>query len=226
MSSNNDDLEFLTELEEKKCNLERAMQGQRDIWGHSTLGLEAKNIAMSMLATKHGMYTKIPINCKAESCPYREQCALLKYDIVPEGEPCPIETSQIELRYQGYREDFNLDEGSFTDKNIVSEIINLDIQIERCKALMANEGVPVVDVVAGVSEEGEPFFRPEVSKFADAYERFLERRNKLYQLMKATRADKKEVSGGEQGITEVITMIKAMDIEGAFVEDTKPAHLE
>lgn len=226
MSNKETETALQVDLESKKQSLMQAISDQRDVWGHSTLGLEAKNIAMSLLATKHGMYAKIPIHCKGGDCPYSEHCMLLKYDIVPVGEPCPIETSQIELRYQGYKNDFDLDESSFTDRNIVSEIINLDIQIERCKALMANEGVPVVEVVAGVSEQGEPIFRPEVSKYADAYERFLERRNKLYHLMKATRSDKKEVGSTEQGMAEVITMIKTMDVEGAFIEDQRPEHLK
>jgi hypothetical protein len=105
------------------------------MWGYSNVGLEAKRAAMSMLATKTGMYARIPLVCKAESCPYSESCNLLPYNLAPLGEPCPIETAQIEVRYAGYDRDFNLDTASFTDKNLVAELIKHDIMLERCRRL-------------------------------------------------------------------------------------------
>lgn len=197
-----------------------------NVWGHSSLGIEAKNAAMSMLATKHGLYSKIPISCKSDDCPYRESCVLLRCGIAPEGEICPVEAAQIEMRYEGYNKDFNLDTSSFTDKNIVSEIINLDIQIERCKALMAKEGVPVVDVIVGVDENtGSPLYRPEVSKFQDAYERVLEKRNKLYNLMEATRKDRKEQGPESKSIEQIISAALAMDANDEFIIEERPEGL-
>ena len=196
------------------------------VWGHSETALEAKRAAMSMLATKHGLYAKITISWKADECHYRETCLILKYGIAPEGEICPMEAAQIETRYAGYDSDFNLDESSFTDRNIVSEIINLDIQIERCKALMASEGVPVVDVIVGMDEgTGAPLYRPEVSKFQDAYERLLERRNKLYNLMEATRKDRKEDVQETQSIDSVIAAALMKQANDEFVIDAKPEGL-
>lgn len=209
---------------QSRLNFERAIS-QQNIWNHSSLGMEAKRAAMTMLSTKHGMYARIPLVCKADTCPYSESCQLLAYGLAPQGEYCPIETAQIELRYTGYSNDFNIDESSFTDKNLVSEIINLDIMIERCKALMAKEGVPVVDVVAGISEQGEEFYRPEVSKFFDAYERAAKRRNELYQLMMATRRDKKNDITEEKGIREILAEVIEADANGGFVVEERPAHL-
>lgn len=197
-----------------------------NVWGHTDMALEAKRVAMSMLATKHGLYAKIPISCKADECPYRASCLILKYGIAPEGEICPMEAAQIETRYEGYNQDFNLDESSFTDRNIVSEIINLDIQIERCKALMAVEGVPVVDVIVGVDENtGTPLYRPEVSKFQDAYERLLERRNKLYSLMEATRKDRKDDVQEVQNIDSIIAAALTKQANDEFIIEERPEGL-
>ena len=35
---------------------------------------------MTMLSTKTGMYARIPLVCKANSCPYAEKCQLLNYN--------------------------------------------------------------------------------------------------------------------------------------------------
>lgn len=91
-------------------NRELLEQNLTNMWGHSSLGLEAKKAAMSMLSTKNGMYARIPLLCKANGCPYADSCMLLKYDLAPLGEPCPKETAEIELRYSAYDTDFELDQ--------------------------------------------------------------------------------------------------------------------
>lgn len=205
--------------EEETCNAianrENFEKNIKNLWGHSEVGMEAKRAAMTMLSTKTGMYAKIPIVCKGENCPYAESCPLLPYDLAPVGEKCPIEAAQIELRWAGYDEDFDLEYSSFTDKAIVSEIINADIMMERCKALMSKEGVPVVEVVAGIAENGEVYTRPEVSKYWEAYERANKKRNEAYQLMMATRRDKKDKGEASKSITEILADAVT---EGAFVE--------
>ena len=119
MSNTNNNTEYVSDLEsteteeEVTCqavvNRENFERNLRNMWGYSNVGLEAKRAAMSMLATKTGMYARIPLVCKAESCPYSESCNLLPYNLAPIGEPCPVETAQIELRYAGYDKDFDLD---------------------------------------------------------------------------------------------------------------------
>ncbi|MED1125309.1 hypothetical protein [Bacillus atrophaeus] len=222
MSDEREDLEMdevtvldLDERSEAITNRENFESNIRNLWGHSEVGVQAKQAAMTMLSTKTGMYAKIPILCKADSCPYAESCPLLAYDLAPLGEFCPIETAQIELRYEGYSKDFDLEYASFTDKAIVSEIINADIMMERCKAMMAKEGVPVTEVVAGIAENGEIYTRPEVSKYWDAYEKAQKKRNEAYQLMMATRRDKKDDGNKSKSLTEIIADAVT---EGQFVE--------
>lgn len=204
---------------EAVMNRENFERNLNNMWGYSNVGIEAKRAAMSMLATKTGMYSRIPLVCKAENCPYSESCSLLPYNLAPYGEPCPMETAQIEIRYAGYEKDFNLDTASFTDKNLVSELINHDIMLERCKALITKEGVLVTDVVAGIAENGEEFYRPEVSKHWEAYERVQKKRNEIYNLMMATRKDNKDKEAqGEDSITKMMADMFAAD----FVVEEKP----
>jgi hypothetical protein len=202
-----------------------AMLVAQNLWGHSDVGLQAKRAAMTMLSTKTGMYAKIPLLCKADSCPYSDNCPLLPYDLAPHGEYCPVETAQIELRAISYSQEFDLENASFTDKNLVNEIISLDIMLERCKALMAKEGTPVVEIVAGMTERGEEIKQPAVSKAWEAYEKMSKKRNEDYQLMMATRKDKKDNGEGkEKTVTEIIA--EAIGEEGFMDVEERPEHFK
>ena len=223
MTVNNEEFVSDIAVDNSKCeavmNRENFERNLTNMWGYSNVGIEAKRAAMSMLATKTGMYSRIPLVCKADNCPYSESCSLLPYNLAPYGEPCPMETAQIEIRYAGYEQDFNLDTASFTDKNLVAELINHDIMLERCKALITKEGVLVTDVVAGIAENGEEFYRPEVSKHWEAYERVQKKRNEIYNLMMATRKDNKDKEAqGEDSITKMMADMFATD----FVVEEKP----
>lgn len=213
-------------LDEKSIAIQNREELERNlinIWGHSDLGLEAKKAAMAMLSTKNGMYARIPLICKGSSCPYADSCMLLKYELAPTGEPCAKETAEIELRYSAYNDDFNLDESSFTDKNLVSELINYDIMLDRLKALLAKEEVLVVDVVAGIGENGEEFTQPQVSKTWEAYERVEKKRNGVYDLMVATRkANKSNDITDEKTLSEIMSNIMN---NSDFIIDVKPENI-
>lgn len=194
-----------------------------NIWGHSAVGVQAKQAAMTMLSTKSGLYAKIPITCKTESCPYASSCALLPYGLAPLGEKCPWETAMIETRYAAYVEDYDLDEASFTDKTIISELVNIDIMLERTKALLSAEQVPITEVVAGMTESGEEFTRPEVSKAYELYERNLNRKDKILESMLGTRKSRK----GQSEETTSISDLLADAINGTdFVIEERPEDLK
>lgn len=205
------------------ANREEFEKTLTNVWGHSSLGMEAKKAAMAMLSTKNGMYARIPLVCKGQSCPYAHSCPLLKYDLTPIGEPCPKETAEIELRYGAYSEDFKLDTSSFTDKNLVSELINYDIMLDRLRALISKEEVLTIDVVTGISENGQEFTHPEVSKTWEAYERVEKKRNNIYDLLLATRkSNKTDKKTDERSISQIMSEIMSAN---DFVIDVKPENI-
>ena len=194
-----------------------------NIWGHSAIGTQAKQAAMTMLSTKSGLYAKIPITCKTDACPYAQSCALLPYGLAPLGEKCPWETAMIETRYAKYVEDYNLDESSFTDKTLISELVNIDIMLERTKALMSAEQVPITEVVAGMTESGEEFTRPEISKAYELYERNLNRKDKILESMLGTRRSRK----GQSEETTSFSDLLADAINGTdFIIEERPDDLK
>lgn len=194
-----------------------------NVWGHSALGMEAKSAAMSMLSTKTGLYARVPITCKGDGCPYETTCALLPYGLAPMGEKCPWETALIETRYAGYMKDYDLDSSSFTDNTIISELINIDVMLERTKALMAKEGVPITDVVAGMTESGEQYTRPEISKASEIYDKNLNRKERLLDLMLGTRKSKK---GDKNDNISVMDILHGAIDQTEFIIEQKPEDIE
>lgn len=194
-----------------------------NIWGHSVLGQEATKAAMTMLSTKTGLYAKIPITCKAETCPYRDTCNLLPYGLAPFGEKCAMEIAMIQTRYAGYMDDYDLDNASFTDSTIVSELINIDIMLERTKALMAAEQVPITQVVAGMTESGEEFSRPEISKAYEIYERNLNKKERLLESLLGTRKSRKGTDEQTSSIEDILS--SALETT-EFIIEQKPDNIE
>ena len=203
----------LVDVQEQRRKFETAVTADKNFWGYSTHGLEAKKAAMTMLSTKTGMYARIPLTCKGDHCPYTSSCQLLPYELAPLGELCPIETAQIEKHYFEYDQEFDLETASFTDCALVAEIINCEIMMERCKALMAKDGLPVVEFTVGMTEKGDSWTRQEVSMYWQAYEKAMKRRNEAYELMMATRKDKaKKDDGNKQKTLSELLAEAAMEI--------------
>lgn len=206
----------LVELEEAKAKRELFQKNIANVWGYSPLGIEAKKAAMSMLSTKTGLYAKVPIICKQDSCPYSQTCNLLDAGLAPYGQRCPFETAMIEIRYAEYERDYGLDVSSFTDHTLISEIINLDIQIERCKSLLSAQQVAIEDVVVGVSESGDKITKPEVSKAWELYERANNQRDKKIDMMLGTRKSRK---GTEQSDNSIIDMLEQVYTQDFIIEE-------
>ena len=187
--------EIVSEEEDKRKfnSLIESIRAADNPWGITPHAVRAKSAAMAMLATKNGLHARVPIICKANACPYADQCQLLAADMAPYGEYCAMELAQIDLRAMGYSQDIDYDTASFTDKNLLSELITLDVLLERCKSLMSKDGSPVIEVAIGVDHEGNEVKQPAVSKAWEAYEKISKKRDQVYQLLMMTRKDHKGV---------------------------------
>ena len=134
-------------------------------------------------------------------------CQLLNCGLAPVAELCPIEVAKIQKLYDGYDQQFGLDTANQTDMNIVKEIIDHDIKIDRCRMALNKTGELVEEVFAGVSQTGEEFKKPEVNKLVDVHDKLIRRRNELYSYMLATRKDQKGNNNNESDYESYINSI-------------------
>lgn len=215
-----DDSKVATAAEEK-CRELIASLDQRNSWQYSSKGVQAKRAAKAINSLKHGTYARVPIICKGDGCPYGRSCYLLQNDLAPEREPCPIEADKVERLVAGYAKDFDIDDLSFTDRILLKEIINCDIIIDRCMALMQEEGTPVIDMAIGCDKEGNEVVQPNVSKAWEALERISKKRNTDYQLMLMTRKDRKKDGEEDEAnaLDALLNNISAVDITNVQVKE-------
>ena len=206
----------IDELREKTKDIVKQITRNNNPWRISSKAELAKRLAYASYSTRTGMYARVPLVCKAENCPYADQCQLLPYGMAPEGEYCAVELAQIDIRAMGYANDIEYDNSSFTDKNLMSELITLDIMLERCKALMAKDMTPVVDVAIGVDNDGNEIRQPAVSKSWEAYEKISKKRDQVYQLMMMTRKDKSSKAENKemQDVSSILKdVINTIDVD-------------
>ena len=209
---------------EKRMAFEDMMKQCGNPWGYSAGALESKKAAMTMLSTKTGLYSRIPIICKGHECPYAGTCGLLEYGLETIGERCVMETTMIEQKLANYTQEFDLDESSYTDWTLVKELINAEIMIERCMAIISHEGTAIEEIFIGSNEStGESFFRKDISKVQDLYERNLKIKERILDQMMATRKAKSKIKGQDESAEKsIFDNIFDMD----FIEDEKPEDLK
>lgn len=163
-------------------------------WGYSAAGSLSKELISKHLnSQKTGLHSMYPIMCNGSGCPYSSQCFAFKHNIQPPiGEPCVMETTKMEDLVLAYDKDFHFDECTATDMLAIHELIQLDIMIDRCNMLIAQELTPVIEVNIGVSPQtGDAITQPAISKYYDAYEKMSKRRSMLVDELNASRKAKK-----------------------------------
>lgn len=164
-------------------------------WNYSAAGTLSKDLVSKHLnSQKTGLHAMYPILCNGAGCPYSTTCFAFQNNIHPPvGEPCVMETTKIENLLIQYDKDFHFDECSMTDMLAIQELVHLDIMIDRCNALIAQELTPVIEVNIGASPQtGEPITQPTVSKYYEAYEKMSKRREAIEEGLTATRRAKRK----------------------------------
>lgn len=171
----------------------KLVASEKNRWGYSPSGYMSKALVSKHLnSVKTGLYSIYPIPCKQGKCPYGSSCIALQNNIQPPyGEPCVLETNRIENLIIEYSQQFRIDSTSTTDRIQIRELIQLDILMDRCQVLMAQNVDVLQDIAAGMTDSGEVFTQPVVSRYYDAWERMSKRKQSILEDMLATRKSKK-----------------------------------
>jgi hypothetical protein len=159
-------------------------------WGISPKGLQAIKTAVAMSNTKHGMVAAIPIICKGSECPYVATCTLEPLDLMVPGERCPLEIASIVQRFDAYMESLDIRPDNVVDMSLIKNLVDLEIQICRADKKVAINGDFIEEVIAAISTQGVPYYKPELSKAAEFKLKLLNEHARVLNLLHATRKDK------------------------------------
>lgn len=199
----------------KALNRKLSATSRINRWGYSKSGWMSKQAVTNVMnRITSGMYAVFPIPCKQGSCPYAESCLAMQNNMQPNyGEPCVIETAKIERAITEYSRQFDIKSSSPTDRVLIQELISLDLIMDRCQILMSQDsGNPLQEVTMGVTEDGDVYTQPVISRYLEAWEKMSRRRQQLLSEMMATRKSRKGIQEEPPDYDrEVITMTQSED---------------
>jgi len=166
---------------------------------------EAQRIRTHLQHLSTGASAVIPLYCGGVArCPFIAACPLARIDedrkltnpdarsVLPVGRRCVVETNLINEWTRLYLMEYEVDEHSFTEIQLVRELAEIELMLWRLNNNLAkpeNAGL-VQDTVVGVDREGRALTRKEISSIFEAKERLINRKTKLIKLMVGDRQEK------------------------------------
>jgi len=184
-------LEGKTPEEQRLLKIKTANLPLPSTWKLSKAGLESIRLFLGQQRTKHGLYAQIPMVCKGSDCPYAQTCVAVEYGEPPVGERCTREISIIMDRLDRYCEEMGIEDTGLVSLSLIKELVDAEIMIERCNSILSSGDAELIeDVVAGVSNKGQEFTRPEIHKAVEMKERWINVRHKALNQLNSTPKDK------------------------------------
>ena len=165
-----------------------------DDWG-LTSPKRAEQIAKARRnqgGVKHGILSTIPMECRAERCPYASLCSFQLAGEVVAGERCVLEIGRITESHDRYLREFKLDPldpEMRADLIQVQQLISMEVMMGRAEMALA-KGNLIEDVEVAMNPQGDVITQPMLHKAAEFLPKIQRRHNEILQLLLATRKDK------------------------------------
>ncbi len=128
------------------------------------------------------------MTCKGDKCPFAKSCGLLEDGVAPIGKPCPIEGVYMSQVFSGLCTSLDVEENNVVDLNLVREIAQIDVMLNRISKILADEGLLQNKCVGLV--DGEPVFQEDEHVLLRTQDRLRKRKEKNMQLLNSTRKDR------------------------------------
>lgn len=166
---------------------------------------EANKVRMSLQHLSTGASAVIPLICGgAKICPVAQSCPFVQLEKerkaadatakspVPLGKQCQVEKNLLNEWTRIYIREYSIDEGNFTDFQMVRELSEIEVMLWRLNNNLAKpeNAMMTQETVVGVSKQGDALVRQEISSIFEAKERLLTRKMKLIKLLVGDRQEK------------------------------------
>jgi hypothetical protein len=166
---------------------------------------EANRIKKQLQRLSTGASAALPITCGGPAiCPFADRCVFVVEDkkrkledplakqITPVGKQCLVELNLLDEWTRLYIEEYGIEPDTFTEFQMVRELAEIELMLWRLNNNMAKpeHSQLVQETIVGITKEGTPLTRWEVSAFFEAKERLQNRKSRLVKLMVGDRQEK------------------------------------
>jgi hypothetical protein len=160
------------------------------------------------------MFSSIPMNCEAEKCVYASTCPLLKENVAPKNNPCPIEMSMVSQFTTEYLEQLDVNPNNLVEVSMVRDLVDQEVQYMRKTKLLAKEHF-IQENVIGIDQDGQPILKKELHLAVELEDKLHKRRKDLRNQLLATREAKARVGQVQldtaQAISDIINKVQSLE---------------
>jgi hypothetical protein len=164
--------------------------------------------------TRTAMFSSIPMNCEAEKCVYASTCPLLKENVAPKNNPCPIEMSMVSQFTTEYLDQLDVNPNNLVEVSMVRDLVDQEVQYMRKTKLLAKEHF-IQENVIGVDQDGQPILKKELHLAVELEDKLHKRRKDLRNQLLATREAKAKVGQVQldtaQAISDIINKVQSIE---------------
>ena len=164
--------------------------------------------------TRTAMFSSIPMNCEAEKCVYASTCPLLKENVAPKNNPCPIEMSMVSQFTTEYLDQLDVNPNNLVEVSMVRDLVDQEVQYMRKTKLLAKEHF-IQENVIGIDQDGQPILKKELHLAVELEDKLHKRRKDLRNQLLATREAKAKVGQVQldtaQAISDIINKVQSLE---------------
>ncbi len=206
------------EKSEDKNSFMKSFESLRpDLFFPETWTDEDKEKAIDLVRpqkTRNSMFSSIPMNCEADKCIFASTCPLLKENLAPRNNPCPIEMSMVSQFTAEYMQQLDVNPNNLVEVSMVRDLVDQEIQYMRKTKLLAKEHF-IQENVIGVDQDGQPILKKELHLAVELEDKLHKRRKDLRNQLLATREARAKVGQVQldtaQAISEIIDKVQAIE---------------
>lgn len=166
--------------------------------------------------TKTSMFSSIPMTCESYKCVFADTCPLMKENLAPKGNPCPIEMSIVSQFTSDYMEQLEVNPENLVEVSMIRDLVDQEVQYMRKTKLLAKEHF-IQENVIGVDQDGQPILKKELHLAVELEDKLHKRRKDLRNQLLATREAKAKIGQTQldtaQAISDILSKVQNIEKE-------------
>lgn len=209
----------IEKFNDKKMFLQQFESLRPDLFFPENWTQEEKDKAVDLVRpqkTRTSMFSSIPMTCEAQRCIFADTCPLLKENLAPKGNPCPIEMSMVSQFTAEYMEQLDVSADNLVEVSMIRDLVDQEVQYLRKTKLLAKEHF-IQENVIGIDHDGNPILKKELHLAVELEDKLHKRRKDLRNQLLATREAKAKVGqmqvDSAQAISDILYKVQSIQIE-------------